>query len=117
MKHTNYANYSKQNEVCNSVSLYPDTTTDDRVSVATAEETTTTIDEPKTVVIGAVIGCNKLNLRKTPDASIGSNIKCTIAVGTEVVIKEDESTDEFYKICLSSGDEGYCMRKYITIRK
>ena len=117
MKHTNYANYSKQSEVRNDVSLYPDTTTDDLVSVATAEETTTTIDEPKTVVIGTVIGCNKLNLRNTPDASIGSNIKRTITVGTEVVIKEDESTDEFYKICLSSGDEGYCMRKYITIRK
>lgn len=64
-------------------------------------------------VVGRVTGCNKLNVRKEPRAI--ADIVCEIDNNTKVTVYEDESTDEFYKVCLPAGIEGFCMRKYIVI--
>ena len=73
------------------------------------------VDEPvKETKTGVVEGCAKLNVRKAPNAS--ADVVCIIAGGAEVVIDEDESSEDFYKICTVSGVEGYCMRKFIAIR-
>ena len=66
--------------------------------------------EPKT---GVVTDCLKLNVRTKPDKD--SDIVCEITASTNLVIDEEESTEEFYKICTYSGVEGYCMKKFITI--
>lgn len=66
--------------------------------------------EPK---IGSVVDCKMLNVRKEP--SIESEVLCEISWSTELMIYEEESTDEFYKICTASGVEGYCMKKFISI--
>ena len=66
--------------------------------------------EPK---IGSVVDCKMLNVRKEP--SIESEVLCEISWSTELMIYEEESTDEFYKICTASGIEGYCMKKFISI--
>lgn len=65
--------------------------------------------EPK---IGSVVDCKMLNVRKEPN--IESEVLCKISWYTELMVYEEESTDEFYKICTASGIEGYCMKKFIS---
>ena len=68
-------------------------------------------DEP---VIGKVSGCKKLNIRKEPNGE--AEILDVIFSGSEVMIDESESVDEFYKIYAESGTEGFCMKQYITVQ-
>lgn len=65
--------------------------------------------------IGVVVNCTKLNVREQPNA--GANIVCVLVALDEVQIDEEESTEEFYKICTVSGLEGFCMKKFIVIRE
>lgn len=71
--------------------------------------------EAKKEIAGIVTNCVRLNVRKEPD--FDADILCTIDVSTNLIIDEEESTDEFYKICTSAGIEGYCVKTYITIVK
>lgn len=63
--------------------------------------------------IGVVANCSRLNIRRYPSAE--ADIVCEIKAGTEVMIVEDESTDEFYKIYTMTGLEGFCMKNYINV--
>ena len=65
------------------------------------------------IVKGVVTDCGKLNVRREPTSD--SKVITTISSGTEVEINNEESTDEFYKICTAVGVEGFCMRKFINI--
>lgn len=65
-------------------------------------------------MVGTVAGCEKLNVRKS--ANKWAEVVCEIPVGSEVVIREDESTEEFYKVCTAAGAEGFCMREYIRTK-
>lgn len=62
---------------------------------------------------GVVTDCVRLNIRKEP--RIDSEVLCEVNCSTDMLVYEEESTDEFYKICTSSGIEGFCMKKFITI--
>ena len=70
------------------------------------------IEKPK-YLTGVVTDCPKLNVRLDPYPS--STILGVVAAGTEVIVIEAESTDDFYRICTSAGLEGYCMKKFVTI--
>lgn len=64
---------------------------------------------------GVVSGCEKLNLREK--ASKDSTVLLILDKDTELTIDTAVSTTEdFYKVCTSSGVEGYCMKKFITIK-
>lgn len=67
-----------------------------------------------TPVIGVVTDCDLLNVRNKP--SVKSNVICTIKSGTEVEIDETKSSRDFYKVC-SKDFNGYCMKKFITIKQ
>ena len=69
--------------------------------------------ELKEPVLGIVHQCLTLNVREEPDKDSG--IVCSIQCLTEVMVDEEESTQDFYKICTASGIEGYCMKKYISV--
>lgn len=71
--------------------------------------------EPEPQKLGIVINCNNLNIRKHPD--LNSDIICAIKCSTEVMIDDNESTEDFYKICTVSGIEGFCMKQYIEVRQ
>lgn len=87
----------------------------------TAETTTnapSTTPEPEAPkdVIGVVVECKRLNVRKQPD--IKSAVVCVIEADTEVKIDEAKSTDDFYRVLSTSDTKrffGYCMRDYISI--
>ena len=92
------------------------------VEYTTEEVTDYTVEEPvehETVteepveVKGVVVDCTKLNVRVEPTSN--AEVVTTIPSGTEVVIVESESTDEFYKICTEVGVEGFCVRKFVNV--
>ena len=64
--------------------------------------------------IEGTVGCEKLNVRS--DATIDSEPVGIINRGSKVFIYEDESTEEFYKVCTATGLEGYCMKKFISVQ-
>jgi hypothetical protein len=66
------------------------------------------------VKIGLVTDCKKLNVREEPQADAA--IICEIAYQTELIIDEKESTEEFYKVCMAVGIEGFCMKKFIAVQ-
>ena len=64
--------------------------------------------------VGVVSGCTKLNVRENP--SKDANVVCEIKADSVVIINEKESTNDFYKVVTEAGAEGFCMKKFITIK-
>ena len=62
---------------------------------------------------GVVVYCRKLNVREAPNAN--ANVVCVVDVSTNLVVYEDESTDDFYAVCTAGGAEGYCMKQFVKI--
>ena len=93
----NYKNYSKPNNQVEEPQI--------------AEEE---VSKPKKQMIGVVIDCSSLNIRAK--SNINSEIIATVKAGTELLFNEDESVNEWYKVCTEAGIEGFCMKKYISIR-
>lgn len=71
------------------------------------------VEEIKPVVSGVVVDCTKLNVRVAPNTK--ADVVCVIDASTNLVINEAESTDDFYKVCIATGAEGFCMKKFIKI--
>ena len=76
------------------------------------EESLDTISKP--ICFGFVDNCESLRIRQVPNP-VGE-ILTTISSGTEVEIDLDNSTNDFYKVCTATGLDGYCMKKFITLR-
>ena len=81
----------------------------DEISIET-EPIKPTKPEP----IEGTVGCEKLNVRS--DATVDSEPVGVINRDSKVFIYEDESTEEFYKVCTATGLEGYCMKKFISVQ-
>lgn len=81
-----------------------------------ANEITTEVEEPpkKEKVLGIVVNCPRLRVREHP--SINAVVAAEIDEGSEVVINEDKSTEEFYSVITVTGLEGYCMKDYIQLK-
>ncbi len=85
--------------------------------VEVQEELTEVVEEPKaepTVTFGKVSNCNKLNVRKKPDAT--AKVVAVIEAKTKVRIDNAASNEEWCKVYVNPEVEGYCMRKYLTIQ-
>ena len=114
-----YNNYKKPEEQQTSV-VEPEQTipeTPETPTVTTAPETVTpevleTTTQTETVN-GVVFNCVKLNVREKPVA--GSRVVSIIDVDTELAVTTDESFGIFYKVCTSSGIEGYCVKDYVRL--
>lgn len=70
--------------------------------------------QPERKTIGQVSNAKKLRLRRKPNEK--AEIVCLLNEGDEVTIITNKSTHEFYKVVLSSGVEGFCMKKFITLK-
>lgn len=66
-------------------------------------------------VIGVVTNCLQLRVRENP--STEADIICEIPCLTELSIDKKESTEDFYKVSTSDGVHGFCMKKFVVIRK
>lgn len=81
------------------------------------------VEEPKTtaevevetpkLVLGVILNCPKLNVRKEPNAN--SEVVYIADASTEFVIDENNSTEDWYSVCTSTGVEGFCMKKFIAV--
>ena len=123
----NYKNYSKPNTEPEKVEevVTPEVTEEpiiEEVSVVeeavveTVQEELTPAPQSKApaATIGVVAGCAMLRVRAA--ANTNADIICEIAVNTEVIIDKQKSTADFYKVCTSAGVEGFCMKKFITVK-
>lgn len=74
------------------------------------------VDEPAVIepTIGFIDGCDRLNVRK--ESIKDSEVLCILDKLAEVTIDLSNSTEDFYKVMTSEGIEGYCMKKFITIK-
>ena len=61
-------------------------------------------------VRGKVIGCMNLNVRF--EADVESKVSRIVSKNDTLIIDGEEEGD-WYKITTMSGDQGYCMKKYI----
>ena len=120
MSKRNYTNYSKKNE-----NVEPEIVETSEVQVmqfsvpetepeVKMEPETTTEAVPEIPKIGTVANCAKLNVRIKPVA--GAQVVSVIDAGTQVEIDESKSTDEWYKVLIPAVNEGYCMRKFVTVQ-
>ena len=64
-------------------------------------------------LIGYVTDCVKLNVREA--ASKDSNALCEIILNSKVIVDEENSTDDFYKVKTETDVEGYCMKHSINV--
>ena len=87
----------------------PETITEVEEPVMFTEEH---ISEPEPVY-GKVAGCERLNVRT--ESTKDSDVACVINEGTEVMVDLDDSTVDWYKVCLADGIEGYCLAEFIRI--
>lgn len=115
----NYTNYStpKKDPVMDEPTPVNQEVENEQVS---ADEQTTkaaeVVPEPEEAptVIGTVVDCVRLRVRES--ASSNAEVICEISKDSDVLIDENESTDEFYKVCTESGAEGFCMKKFIALK-
>ena len=75
-------------------------------------------EENSEVIVSAVVAnCKKLNVRDAADKD--ANVICVVAEGTELTVDVDNSTENFYKVYLETGEniiEGYCVKEFINIK-
>ena len=60
------------------------------------------------------VTCEFLNVRKEPVKDTKPPVAVIVA-GTKVKINEAYSTDEWYKVELENGYEGFCMKQFIKV--
>lgn len=101
--------------VINEIVEEADVLTNEEVETLTEEDVAEVeITEEKSLTKGTVTGCARLNVRKEADKE--SDVLCVINKGEEVTITLEGTTEDFYKVCTSSGVEGFCMKKFIEIK-
>lgn len=125
----NYSKFSQKKENVNLEEIFPETEAVeadaeqelimDPVVEAEAEQAQEIVKESQEVeeavpTVGFVDNCECLRVRK--ESNVDSEELCIINKLSEVVIDLDNSTDYFYKVTTSEGVEGYCMKKFITIK-
>ena len=71
------------------------------------------IENPLITLIGVVIDCRKLNIRKEPSAN--ADVVCEVPESSELLIDISKSTAEWFNVCTTAGVDGFCMRKYVSI--
>lgn len=81
-------------------------------TVETEVEEKKVAPEPKPVY--GVVNCEKLNIRK--EANKADNVLRVVDEGSELKIDMTKSTPAWYKVCTAEGVEGFCMKKFVTVR-
>ena len=66
-------------------------------------------------VIGFVVDCGRLNVRREPKE--GAKIVSVVPAGVGLTIDEGKSVDGWFSVCTESGIKGFCMKKYVAVRQ
>lgn len=108
MSKKNYRKMSEKPEV-DQTSVIESETLEAPVEESKIDETSR--PEP---VVGVVVGCGKLNIRKEPSAS--GEVLYEAVLKSELVIDIDKSTDDWFSVCTPAGIEGFCMKKFVETK-
>ena len=65
------------------------------------------------VLVGVVVNCMNAYIFEHPD--VNSNVVAEVRALSNVLIDENGSTDDFYKIYTATSMEGYCPKKFIAV--
>lgn len=64
--------------------------------------------------VGVVTGCTRLNIRKKPN--VKAEVIKVINANDKITIFDDKSNKDWYCIHAGYKTEGFCMKKFITIK-
>lgn len=62
---------------------------------------------------GVIANCLRCHIYTEP--STESRIVTSLSALADILVNDDESTDEFYKVVTESSAEGYCEKKYVAL--
>ena len=117
-KNKNYQNYKNYSAVSSEEVIpavdEPTTETTMQDEVSETDTQNETFEPVVETVTGVVTDCVKLRVRKQPNTS--AEVIQELEVSSEVIIDTNKSTNEFYKVCTAAGLDGYCMKKFITLK-
>ena len=83
--------------------------------VDTVENLEVPVEEPQPkFATGKVTGCYSLNVREHPN--VKANVLCTIPGSAEVQVDVSNSYADWYHVITKSGVDGFCMKKYISVK-
>lgn len=71
--------------------------------------------QPDEVSIGTVSNCARLNVRKSP--RLNATVVQIIDDGAKVQVLTGFENKEFYKVITANGVRGFCMKKFIKLKK
>lgn len=90
-------------------------TPNEKEEVTTPEKETAPAKKEEKKVIGVVTDCVKLNIRNKPEDK--AKILVVVPVLSELEIDKEKSTDKWYKVTTASGVVGFCMKKFVAIKR
>lgn len=64
---------------------------------------------------GVVVNCLWAPVHKYPRND--SEIICELNALSEIVVDPKSSIGDFYYVHVPSGDEGYCLKEYVAVRR
>lgn len=107
---------SKNKKILEDVEVFEASLVDEQVPEEVVETAEEPIEETTAApVTGVVTNCLKLNVRENPNTD--SKVVCEVSMLDELMIDEEASTDEWFKVYTEMGVEGFCMKKYISVKQ
>ena len=115
MSNKNHRNHTNYNKISTTPAVVENASVETTPSVVNqTPEIDNTPSDPVEPIEAFVSGCLRLNVRKEP--SLNGEVICELPVGTTLMIDSDKSTEDWFNVCLEIGGEGYCMKKFVTIK-
>lgn len=116
-KRNNYTNYRN---MANPVDEAIPAEVKEEVVETVTEDIIETVEEPveetPETLIGVVsVNGKQLNIRKEP--STNSDRVSVVEDGTVLMIEPDKSSEDWFKIYTEAGVEGFCMKKFVTLKQ
>ena len=107
---------SKNKKILEDVEVFEASLVDEQTPENVVETVEDSIEEtPAAPVTGVVTNCLKLNIRENPNTD--SKVVCEVTMLDELMIDEEASTDEWFKVYTEMGVEGFCMKKYVAVKQ
>ena len=113
MSNKNHKNHTNYNKISTTPAVVEQLSVETTPAVVDST-TSATSSAPVEPIDGIVSGCRKLNIRKEP--SLSGEVICEVYEGVMLMIAPDASTNEWFRVYTEAGVEGYCMKKFVTIK-
>lgn len=94
--------------------IYENSAIDDSTDIIKEQESEVCEDTAHNM-IGVATDCLKLNIREKP--SKDSRVVTVVTCLDELEIDMGDSNDDWYAVCTATGIEGFCMKKFVAVRK